>query len=285
MALIAFVLSLGATLNIDNSDTGLRLPFWFFLHIPVLKGFLAARFSLYTGLFVAMMFAIGLDSIRRRTKVMERKRRVSPRRGLALAYGAAGVLVLIVGLSLAPASQPVSTPSDTPTFFTSSEVNAIPRGSVVLAYPYTDSEMNVASTFAGLARGRDIMLYQAITNMRFKIVGGYGWFPTPGGQDGSNSPPPLAPSSVQTLFDVELDVGFSGKPTASQQAVLSAENLTSDLRHFLTRHDIQTVIVLPGFAAPAALIRDMTGAIGAPVKEGGVIVWLHVQDRVAKVGS
>jgi hypothetical protein len=283
MALIAFVLSLGATLNIDNRDTGLRLPFWFFLHIPVLKGFLATRFSLFTDLFVAMMFAIGLDAIRRRTKVMERKGRVSPRRSLALAYGAAGVLVLIVGLSLAPASQPVSTPSDTPTFFTSSEINAIPRGSVVLAYPYTDSEMNVASTYAGLARGRDIMLYQAITNMRFKIVGGYGWFPTPGGQNGINSPPPLAPASVQTLFDVELEVG-AGKPTASQQAVLS-ENLTSDLRHYLTRHDIQTVIVLPGFHAPAALIRDMTDAIGVPTQQGGVVVWLHVQDRVATVGS
>ena len=283
MALIAFVLSLGATLNNDNSDTGLRLPFWFFLHIPVLKGLLAARFSLYTDLFVAMMFAIGLDTIRRRTKVMERKRGGSPGRSLALAYGALGVLVVMVGISLAPASPPVSTPTYTPTFFTSSEIDAIPRGSVVLAYPYTDSEMNVASTFAGLARGRDIMLYQAITDMRFKIVGGYGWFPTPGGQNGTNSPPPLAPSSVQTLFDVELAVG-AGKPTASQQALLS-ENLTSDLRQYLTRYDIQTVIVLPGFHAPAALIRDMTDAIGVPVKQGGVIAWLHVQDRVATVGS
>jgi hypothetical protein len=277
MALIAFVISLGATLTIDNRATALRLPFSVLLHIPLFQGILAARFSLFTDLFAAMMFAIGLDEIRHRVQFTESKRGVISGRSSVLKYVAAGVLVIIVGISLVPAHAFVSTPSDTPKFFTTSDIDAIPSGSIVLAYPYTDTAVNAASNFFEFTKGRDIMLYQAISNMRFKIVGGYGWFPAADGRNGSASPTALRPGSVQTLFDV----GFTGIATPSQRAELRSENLKSDLRDYLRRYDIGSVIVLPGFRPPATVIADMTDIVGSPVRQGGVIAWIHVQDRLA----
>ncbi len=273
MALISFVLSLGGTLYVDGRATIVRLPFWLFLHVPLLRGFLPTRFSLYTNLFAAIMFAVGLDEMRRRLEAAGRTDRLRERLG----HVAIGALVLVVGLSLAPAHTPLSQPTNTPAFFTTSAIDDVPPNSVVLAFPYPDRQSDVGGLFADLIPGRSIMLYQSIAAMHFKIVGGYGWFPTPLGHDGTTHPAALPPISVQTLFDV----AFSRKATPAQLALLSSSNLTKDLRQFLRRYHVSTVIVLPGFGTPAAVIGHMTTAIGVPIRQGGVVVWLHVQHRLS----
>jgi hypothetical protein len=67
-----------------------------------------------------------------------------------------------------PSTEP-ATKTNIPSYFTSAALAAIPEGSVVLAYPYPDLA-------AGLyfQHSHDIMIDQAVSNMHFKLIGGYG---------------------------------------------------------------------------------------------------------------
>ena len=73
----------------------------------------------------------------------------------------------------------------------------MPAGSVALTYPYVDTESNqFASVFL---QNQGAMLDQVVSGMRFKLIGGFGWFPSPSGHFGSTSPAVLEPKSVQDL--------------------------------------------------------------------------------------
>jgi len=150
---------------------------------------------------------------------------------------------------------------------------------VVLAYPYTDPETDTKGDTAAYQTSHDIMLDQAVASMRFKVIGGYGWFPAPTRRGGTTAPAVLRPRSVQALFDV----AYSGVATPKQHALLVKSNLTADLRKFLSRFNVQTVIVLPDLGHPASVVSHVTAAIGPPVRSGGVTVWFHVKQRLAKV--
>ena len=63
MAVISFILSLGTRLIVDGHITGIRLPFAVLSHVPVAQDFLPIRFSLYTNMFAAGLFALGLDEL------------------------------------------------------------------------------------------------------------------------------------------------------------------------------------------------------------------------------
>ena len=62
-------------------------------------------------------------------------------------------------------------------------------------------------------------------------------------------------------------------------APLSKSNVTA-LRVFLRKYDVQTVVVLPKGAYPAAVVSYVTAAIGSPVESGGVTAWFHVKQRL-----
>ena len=174
MALIAFVLSLGSPLRVDGHDTSIPLPFVVLTHRPVLGGLIPVRFSLYTALFAAAMFAIGLDELWRRMRRSGRPAWLSPRWRIVASAGALAALTAAAVLPLAPRHTQPTTQTNVPSLFTSAAVKAIPAGSVVLAYPYPDYSGGVYF-FAPY----DIMLDQAVAGMRFKLIGGYGWFPSP----------------------------------------------------------------------------------------------------------
>jgi hypothetical protein len=269
MALIAFVLSLGPRLWIDGHETPIPLPFVVFVHLPIVDGFVPVRFALYTALFAAAMFAIGLDEIRRRMQLSGRPAWLSPRwRGVAVA-GLLAVIAAAVVIPLAPRHTQPATPTNVPSLFTSAAVKAIPSGSVVLAYPYPDLSGGLF-----ISPPHDIMLDQAVAAMHFKLIGGYGWFPSPAGVHGTANPSVLKPESVQAIFDA----AFHGNGT-TQTSPLSKSNVTA-LRVFLRNNDVQTVIVLPRGAAPAAVVSYVTAAIGSPVESGGVTAWFHVKQRL-----
>jgi hypothetical protein len=117
--------------------------------------------------------------------------------------------------------------------------------------------------------------------MRFKVIGGYGWFPSPTGHSGTTNPAILPPPSVQALFDV----AFTGRETPAQTALLSKADLTSDLRQFLRRFGVQAVIVMDQGGRQSLVINHLTSAIGPAVSSGGVTVWPHVQRRLASPSS
>jgi hypothetical protein len=128
--------------------------------------------------------------------------------------------------------------------------------------------------------------------MRYNLVGGSEWFPSPTGRDGTTAPAVLEPRSVQTLFDVAL----TGKETQAQRALLSHGHLANDLRLFLRKYNVQTVLVVNriAFSAdqrplpvghPAMVTNLVTATIGQPVSRGGVTVWFHVRQRLAAMGA
>ena len=269
LALIAFVLSMGPRLWVDGHETPIRLPFVVFEHLPVVAGFVPVRFSLYTALFAAAMFAIGLDELWGRLRRSGRPSWLSPRWRVVAAVGALAAISAAAVLPLAPRHTQATTQTNVPSLFTSAAVEAIPVGSVVLAYPYPDLSGSVF-----FAPPHDIMLYQAVAGMRFKLIGGYGWFPSPTGAHGTASPSVLKPESVQSIFDA----GFHGNGTA-QTSPFSKTNERA-LRVFLRKYDVQTVIVFPTGASPAAVVSYVTAAIGSPVESGGVTAWFNVKQRL-----
>jgi hypothetical protein len=269
LALIAFVLSLGPRLNIDGHQTSISLPFVVFEHLPLVKGFVPGRFSLYTALFTAGMFAIGLDELRRRMMRSRRPAWSSPQWKSVATVGALAAISAVAVLPLAPRHTQPTTPTNIPPLFTSAAVKAIPVGSVVLAYPYPDSS-------GGRYFSHGIMLDQAVAGMPFKLIGGWGWFPSPTGTSGTTNPSVLKPESVQAIFDA----AFLGDVT-TQLDPLSKKNVTA-LRVFLRKYDVQTIIVSPIGASPAAVVSYITAAIGSPVESGGVTAWFHVKQHLAR---
>ena len=169
MALIAFVLSLGPRLRVDGHDTPIRLPFVIFDHLPVVENFVQVRFSLYTALFAAAMFSIGLEELWQRLRRSRSLRRLSRRWRVMAAAGLSAAIAAAMAIPLVPGNTQPASSTDIPSFFTSTAVDAIPQGSVVLAYPYPD--FSGPSLFYQPSHG--IMLDQAVAGMRFKLIGGY----------------------------------------------------------------------------------------------------------------
>ncbi len=278
MALIAFVLSLGSHLWVDGRATPIPLPFMVLTHLPAVQGLLAARLSLFTALFVAATFAIGVEELWRRLRQPGRMAWLSPTRSRVWAAVGVAALSVAVAIPLVPDHTSPATrtsPPAVPSFFTSTAVDAIPAKSVVLAYPYPDSQSTgLASIYL---TAESVILDQAIASMRFRLIGGYGWFPSPTGPFGTVSPSLLEPQSVQALFDVAFDSG-----TSAQKALLSTtSNLAADLRAFLRRYEVQTVLIVNPAGDSAMVAHVVTAAIGPPVESGGVTAWFDVKRRLA----
>jgi hypothetical protein len=151
---------------------------------------------------------------------------------------------------------------------------------VVLAYPYPSAVAGgLAGVFYAVDTEDDVLLGQSLSGMRFKVIGGYG--SRQGKVNGIVGPTPLEPSSVETLFDV----AYSGVATPSQSSLLAKSDLTDDLRSFMTKYHVDTVIVLHLGQNPGSVISHVTTAIGRPVRSGGVTVWFHVQNRLATISG
>ena len=285
MAVVAFVLSLGQRLYVDGHYTKIPLPFEVLAHVPLLRSLLATRFSLFTVMFVAGIVSIGLDELYWRVSCSNRPPWLAARwRGTAAAslpLALAGVMSLPL---VASRAQPAA-PSHVAPFFTSAGVDVIPEGSVVLAYPYPRSPQ-IGRAYSDLVD--QVLLDQAVSHMRFKLIGGYGWWPGPDGMGASPDAPSLEPLVVEDFFDS----AFYGSATPAQSASPSGissndfrQFMTPALRQFMREHDVDTVIVLPLGKHPATVVSQVTAAIGPPVRSGGVTVWTHVKRRLADLPS
>ena len=112
--------------------------------------------------------------------------------------------------------------------------------------------------------------------MRFKIVGGYGWWPIPNSSYATPDPPSLEPVSVQALFDAS----YFGTATPAEAELLAGSDLTRDLRSFLHEHHVGAVVVLPLGQYPSIVTGALTAAIGPPSHSGDATMWFHVQRRL-----
>ena len=63
MAIVAWVISLGPYLTIDNHTTSIPLPFDLMSSIPLLNNILSSRIAMYSDLFIALILALGVEQI------------------------------------------------------------------------------------------------------------------------------------------------------------------------------------------------------------------------------
>ena len=280
MAAISFLLSLGPHLWIWGHNTGVLLPMAVLNQLPLTAGFIPARLSVFTALFVAALAAIGLEEVHRRLAEPRGRHGTSAPRTRVVAVGLTVVVALVVAAPLLPARvQPVSRTNTSP-FFTSAEARSrIPAGSVVLAYPYPGEPLPAPHTRFGFSEAyqlQDEALFdQAVGGFTFKLIGGYGWRPQ-GAPYGVAIPSRLTPPSVEQYFDT----AFYGFPLPWLPRILPGDDVSDDLRTFLRNYDASTVVVLPLGKHPAAVVSVLTAALGSPSHSHGVTVWYDVPGRL-----
>lgn len=252
LAVVGWIFSLGTPLVVDKHRTGVPLPFAVLAHLPLVQGVTALRFSLYEQLGAAIVFGVGLSRLWAEGSLPEGRRRLQAWLRPA-GIVAAGVIALV---PLLPRYPYRSTPVDTPAFFTSAAVDAVPSGSVMLTYPYDIVFFNQP------------MLWQAAAGMRFAIFGGEAFVPGPNGQS-LLEPAVLDPSGVIRLFAATEDgrsSPYGPAPALNPQSV-------SAIRTFCARYHVATVVVDKHFHHAAMIVPYLTAAFGSPSVVGGVDLW------------
>lgn len=272
MTVIAFIMSMGLRLYVDGHNTHIYLPSVVLEHLPFVDGLVPARFALYAALFASVILAIGLDEFHRRLTQTGWPDWLPKRVHRVAAVLVPIALAAIVAIPQLPSGVVPTVSTPVSPFFTSSSVASIPAGSVVLAYPYPQEWHPLSGSY----EVDDALLDQAVSRLRFKVVGGYSWWPLRNSDYASPTPPPLQPLSVQTLFDA----CFFGTATPAQAALLTSKDMTDDLRSFMRRHQIGTVVALPIGRYPSIVTDALTAAIGSPSHFNGATVWLHVPHRL-----
>jgi hypothetical protein len=280
MTAISFILSVGTDLYIGGHHIPFPLPFLFLTKVPITQGFVPVRLALYTILFGSAVVAIGLDELHRRVRDSDSLHQISLRWRELLSSGIAVGTFLIVALPTLPAHTQQASPTNASPFFTSEDATAnIPSGSTVLSYPYPTapdfSSYRLPALFERYQAVNDPLLDQATSGMYFKLIGSYGW--RPNGTYGYPGPSQLFPRSVETLFNVD----FRGSTTPEEARILVASNMTADLRSFMRRYHVDTVVVFPKGQHPKDVVAKVTAALGAPVHSHGATVWFRVQSRLA----
>lgn len=272
MALATYLLTLGPHLNVGANRTSVTLPFAYIERLPLVRLLNPIRMSLFVAMFVSMIVGLGLDRcwatwaqgsadrFANATRVPLRSR--VPHLELALI----ALLLVSSGAFLIPHWPVKTSPAGIPPYFTSPSVDRIQPGGIVLVYPYP---------VPGAAQG---MLWQAMTGMRFDVLGSYALNPDSEGM-ASEFPKEFEPSDVQRLLYEEEGV----TPTTSYVSRLSPDNpsLVGELRRFLLENRVDTVLVAQGTARSRVIAGVVGLALGGPpVRSGQVNAWYGVQTRL-----
>jgi hypothetical protein len=256
VAAAAFVLSLGAKLTLNGKVVLSPMPFSLLVHVPILQDLEAARLSVFIQLTAAVVLGVGLDRVR--AEGWRPAAAGAPRGGglgAPLIVAAVGLVALV---PLLPALPFPSVPTRTPALFSSGAVELLPTGAVALTFPFDQAPRNEA------------MLWQAVSGMRLRVVGGDAFVPGPGGR----SVWKLAPSGPPVLSAVFL-AGTKlhpGPPPRAEPPTLAA------IRRLCARYQVGVILVDPAARYAPAVARLVGQALGVPPRTvGGMDVWLNVQ--------
>jgi hypothetical protein len=264
LGVLAMLLTFGIRLHVGGAERlpWLRMPYALVLRIPVLQALLDVRFALFVYLAAAVVLAVGLDRLRGQSRSWQR-----PAGCLAIA--------VVALLPLLPAGAYPRTPIPVPSFFRTHDLlDQVPRGAVVLPYPNAD---RTASPFPE-ARS---MLWQAVARMRFRMIGVYGPVAGPNGHVAKIAQLALPPTPLPNL----LTWAYYGAPYGPTPPPPDPAELTA-IRVYLTRYDVQDVLVEPVGAHPATLVHYLTLALGSPPQvEGGIDAWIDVPALLAGVAG
>jgi hypothetical protein len=272
VAILSFWCSMGPRLLIDNHNTGIDGIDTVLVHLPILGDIVPSRFAIVFWLAVAVLLAVALDeghlwlqgSI---TRAVERQQIAqgsrSPSRAersrarlLATRLASLGSLVVGVGvlIPVIPAWPYPNVPADVPSFFTGHDVNELPSGSLVATYPYA------------LTATAWPMIWQADSNMRFRMLGGYAIGPGAGGA-GTFFPDP---NPVMYCF---INIYSSG---TAPSYLCAPGYLAKSIRQL----GVTSVVAGVDQTNVGTAVRTVSAALGAqPRQVGGVWLWRCVRVR------
>jgi hypothetical protein len=263
VAVGAWLVTLGPVLYIANSPyTAIKLPYQVIERIPLIDSGLDLRYSLIMYLAVSVLFAIGLDRLRRDGLFAARERRQSRPAGAKARVALCGAVAVVGLLPLVPRLPYQSTPFGVPAVFTAKQ-SPIADGDVVLSFPLP----------VGYIGANDqALLWQAGAGMRFKLIGFRGALAGPRHQPLVNAAVLLPPTAAEQV----LLWGLYGQP--SPPPPLDATT-SEEIRTFLARYDVDDIIVVPWGDPPEAVLAYFTAALGLPPDDfHGAYVWSRVQE-------
>lgn len=227
------LLSLGNTLHLAGTDTGIPMPWALMDRIPLVREILPARLTLIVFLLVGLLVAVFLDMVWRSPGW---RPRVS-----ALAVASAGLI------ALCPVLPYPTSPVASPAFFSQPLLRALPEGSVVLVAPFA------------VVGSADAMYWQAKAGM---------WFRMPEGEAFVPSPYPLYPPPSATEFAL---VGLAGDAApAPDPDGRVAREIRSDLRRWNVQAVV--VGPMPHRARALALLSIVLGRPPVP-GDGVAVWW------------
>ncbi len=249
LGVISWALALGPRLALSNHITNVPLPFAVLTHVPVVQDLVPSRLTLYTYLAVAVLLAVGIDEL---------IARAVPARIWATGL-AVGTLLGSVALTAPDSTYAVTGLAGAQVFSGTAVARQVPRGSVLLAYPYPVFPEDQA------------MLWQALSNMRFSLVGGYVVRPLPDG-NGTKVPPLLFPPAVPSFL-----LESWSEPRAPSTQLASFEDAKSQLREFVARYDISTVVAQAAGRRPSQVIAMVSSVYGRPIRKGDIDFWFNIK--------
>jgi hypothetical protein len=227
VAVAVTVLSLGPNLHIGGHQLPVPLPWWVPGHVPLLRSIIPARLMYFTYLACALVLAYALHRL------------WSARRNVGLTAGLAGVVLapLVPALPLTGLATVTA-----PAFFTSAAVKQLPSGTPVLAVPWPS------------VSAMDGMNWQAASNMRFRLLGGYF----------------IGPASPNQEVLRRIAQSFSGPAPPPDPGAIQMSEFVKEL------HDNNVgAIVVGSNPQQAAAVAFFTSLLGTPPRESeGVDVWL-----------
>jgi hypothetical protein len=255
--LVAFVLSLGSRLVVHSTPQAtasgsavgvVPLPEAVLAKLPLLSNALPVRYSLYVVMAAALLLAVVLDALR--SSLL--RRGWSP-------VSASAIPALVAIAALVPLVPEVPygdfEPTTPPTYFTSAYLQRVLPGSVAVTYPYPGAFVV------------DATLWQAQSDMRFRLPGGYYLVPQ---------------GSRQTLAVISPTLGTT--PTATAQAftglydghppVVTAA-LRAEVASELRAWQVRTVMAFAeGATPPHQVVAYLTSLLGTrPRHQADGFVW------------
>jgi hypothetical protein len=236
------ILSLGTTMHVAGSDTGIPLPWALLDRVPLVREILPARLSLVVYLLVGLLVAVFLDA-------------ALARPGWRPRIGGTAVTALALAALIPSLPYPTSSVT-TPTFFSRPlALRTLPEGGVVLVAPFA------------VVGSADAMYWQAAAAM---------WFRMPEGEAFVPGPYPLYPPRSATELAL-VPLAYGADPPAAVDTQVAMQ-IRADLR----RWNVEAVVVGPMLHQDQAVALITTVLGQRPVQDGGVDVWWNVSAALAQ---
>jgi hypothetical protein len=257
---MAAVLSLGPYLSVDGRATGIPLPLWPLVHLPLLEDTLASRISFEVFACLAAVVAFGLDDLHRApsgtTQLGAMRPRTRPGQG---AVAVAGVALMVLAVTLIP-QWPSHHPSPTKEArsLPAPLRQGVPNGDpVAITYPY-------ATVY-----NPEAMLWQVEDGFRFRLLGGYAFHPYSFGLP-NLLPNVMNPPALQRFLASQGGVPTSiyGPPLPVDPALVASTRTTLDTNH------VRLVIVDRAASGSAPVMKLFTEVLGPPrMSDGQFSLW------------